>query len=100
MTQTGQSPSTGLRLEDSGELDGALTDDWGLTGALAKRVASSLDRKANWYERGSGALRTLTRICTAVKELENRSFPRNKIDTYIYNMLALISLLMIWASTL
>ena len=41
---------------------GAPEDDWGVTGALAKMVLSSVERKASWYERCPGALRTLTRI--------------------------------------
>ena len=49
--QIGQSPSIALRLEGddpSGELDVWLEVDCGVTGALAKTVESSVERKASW----------------------------------------------------
>lgn len=49
--QMGQSPSIGLRLEGddpSAALEAGLEVDSGVTGALAKMVVSSVERKASW----------------------------------------------------
>ena len=113
MKQIGQSPEASLRLEGASE-EADVSDDAG-AGAAAKISCNSLevrtssvarsmgrtqirlteDRKASWYCRCSGALRTLCR--TFAKRLAVCSDSYVAGEIYIYDVLTLIALLTIRA---